>query len=72
MSTLACQFLFLVSLALLCHGDIASTFSPFLLSVKPYPHIPFSFHFPFVAFMDGQTNYTRISFSLYLFLLLLF
>jgi len=39
-------------------------FLPFLLPVKSYPHVPFPFHF--VAFMDGQTKYARISFLLLL------
>lgn len=32
---------------------LPQTFPPFLLSVKSYPHVSFSFPFPFVAFMDG-------------------
>lgn len=46
---------------------LPQTFPPFLLSVKSYPHVSFSFPFPFVAFMDGWTKYARISFSYYLF-----
>lgn len=45
---------------------LPQTFPPFLLSVKSYPHVSFSFPFPFVAFMHGRTKYARISFFLLL------